>query len=281
MHEASEGKCQKLTDDAIDMQDRNDILKKNFWQDGITNADDTISFEAKCDEFENYCSAISDPFLQYFNRRLRKHLKSKVNEPVRDTLISENWTNNNCESINHVLKQTVDWKSKPLTEFVELVEEIVVGQFKDLRGGLIGTGEFRLAESHKQFQTTKTDWITMTEQQKMNLFRRYRKFIAKDSDLVVSTDGQSTVVAPKTNGRKPGLQRNRKINIRTTTIAKKTKNSQLDWVWLCIWKRMSVFFCNFNRGKAILRRESLCRVTSAEVAKYCFGLSWGGGKKRA
>ena len=68
-------------------------------------------------------------FLQYFNRRLKKHLKSKVNEPVRDALISENWTNNNCESINHVLKQTVDWKSKPLTEFVELVEEIVVGQF--------------------------------------------------------------------------------------------------------------------------------------------------------
>ena len=75
---------------------------------------------------------------------------------------------------------------------------------------------------------TKTDWITMTEQQKTNLFRRYRKFIAKDSDLVVSTDGQSTVVAPKTNGRKPGPQRKRKINIRTTTIAKKTKNSQLD-----------------------------------------------------
>ena len=118
---------QKLTDDAIDMQDRNDTLRKMFGQDGITNADDTISFDAKCDEFENFCSAISDPFLQYFNRKLKKHLKSKVNEPVRDALISENWTNNNCESINYVLKQTVDWKAKPLTEFVELVEEIVVG----------------------------------------------------------------------------------------------------------------------------------------------------------
>ena len=118
---------QKWTDDALHMQDKNDILRKMFGQDGITNADDTISFAAKCDEFEGNCSAIFNPFLQYLNRRLKKHLNSKVNEPVRDALISENWTNNNCESINHVLKQTVDWKSKPLTEFVELVEEIAVG----------------------------------------------------------------------------------------------------------------------------------------------------------
>ena len=57
---------QKLTDDATDMQDRNDILKKIFGQDGITNTDDTISFDAKCDEFENYCSAISDLFFAVF-----------------------------------------------------------------------------------------------------------------------------------------------------------------------------------------------------------------------
>ena len=106
---------------------------------------------------------------------------------------------------------------------MELVEEIVVGQFKDLRGALIGTGEFRLADTHGHFKRTKTDWITMTEQQKTNLFRRYRKFVAKDTGLVVSSDGQSTVVAPKTNGRKPGPQRKRKINIRTTTIVKKVK----------------------------------------------------------
>ena len=215
---------QKLTDDAVDVQNRTDILRKIFGQDGIANADDTISFEAKCDDFQNYCSEISVPFLGYFNGRLKMHLKTKVNEPVRDSLISENWTNNNCESINHLLKQTVNWKAKPLTEFVELVEEIVVGQFKDLRGALIGTGEFRLADTHGHFKTTKTDWITMTEQQKTHLFRRYRKFVAKDTGLVVSSDGQSTVVAPKTNGRKPGPQRKRKINIRTTTIAKKVKN---------------------------------------------------------
>ena len=108
---------------------------------------------------------------------------------------------------------------------MELVEEIVVGQFKDLRGALIGTGEFRLADTHKHFQSTKTDWITMSEQQKTNLFRRFRKHVAKDSELAVSADGCSTVVVPRTNGRKPGPQRKRKINIRTTTIAKKTKTA--------------------------------------------------------
>lgn len=108
-------------------------------------------------------------------------------------------------------------------EFVDLVQAVVVGQFKELRGALLGTGELRLADSHKHFETSKTEWIQMSEQQKTNLFKRYRKYVAKNSDLVVSSDGQSTVVAPRTNGLKPGPQRKRKINIKTTTVPKKKK----------------------------------------------------------
>lgn len=216
----TENARQKLTDDAVSVIDRNTILKKIFGSEGIADANDTICFEAKCDDFESYCSEISETFVKYFHDRLKGHLKFKVNEPTRNDMIERKWTNNNCESVNHVLKQTVDWKTRPLTDFIERVRELIEGQFKELRSALLGTGEFRLADSHTQFLTTKTDWICMTDEQQTNLFKRYRKFVAKDDRYVVSTDGQSTVVAPRTNGRKPG-QRKRKINVRTVSIKSK------------------------------------------------------------
>ena len=119
--------------------------------------------------------------------------------------------------MNHVLKQTItcNWKSRPLTELVYLVQDIVVGQYEKLRSALVvATGEFEMAASHKQFQTSTTE---------------------RNDNKAISTNGtentlhatqvlwQLTVAAPKTNGRKPGPHRKRKINIKTSTLSKKTK----------------------------------------------------------
>jgi len=43
------------------------------------------------------------------------------------------WMNDNCESFNHILKQTVDWKSKGLTKFAQLTHTLVIGQFKEVK----------------------------------------------------------------------------------------------------------------------------------------------------
>ena len=151
---------------------------------------------------------------------MKEPLKTKVNEPVRKNMISADWTNNNCESINHVLKQAVDWKSKSLVELVSILEKLVNGQHSDLRGALVGTGEFRLAGTHRQFQSTKTDWVSKTNAQRQKLYRKFRKFVATDDGVLTSTDGQTEIIAPRTHGRKPG-QRKRGINERTRTNKRK------------------------------------------------------------
>ena len=53
--------------------------------------------------------------------------------------------------MNHVLKQATDWKKKSLTKIVELIQNVVCGQFKELRAALIRTGELSLADTNKQF----------------------------------------------------------------------------------------------------------------------------------
>lgn len=146
---------QKLIDDAITLNDRKAILNKIFGNGGIIESEDSICFEELCDQLEMHCSKISENFVRYFKSRLRPQLKAKATEPANLDRIDSHWTNNNCESINHILKQAVDWKSKPLVQLVETLQNLVKGQFQDLRSALIGPGEYRLAESHKQFQVTK------------------------------------------------------------------------------------------------------------------------------
>ena len=211
---------QKLLDDAVDKTERKDILDRIYGKDGILHADDTICFEEKCNELEEHSSQISNKFQKYFTGRLKTLLKQKVNEPVRHEKVPENWTNNNCESLNHVLKQAIDWRSKPLTELVDILQDLATGQFKDLRSAMLGTGEYRLAESHSQFRMTKTEWINKTDAQRNKAFKKFRTFVPFQRNIMTSTDGQSDIVAPRTLGKKLNQQK-RKINARTRTNKKR------------------------------------------------------------
>ena len=63
-------------------------------------------------------------------------------------------------------------------------------------------------------------WANKTSDEKLRLFRHFRKHEVKKERLVKSTDGQSEVVAPRTKGQKIG-QRKRPRTERTTTVPAK------------------------------------------------------------
>ena len=123
-------------------------------EDGIINANDAVCFEEKCEEVEQLSQSIS----RSFQKRIKEKLNKKRQEPEGIAKTDRQWTNNNCESLNHVLKQTIDWKSQPLMDPIESVKERMESQFKELRrsivgppssltalpwfGGLIRTGDF-------------------------------------------------------------------------------------------------------------------------------------------
>ena len=216
-----ENVSRKLKDDALSRKDQTAILQKIFDKGGILDADDPVCFEEKCDALVAFCDGTPCKFSQYFNGRLRGLLKKKVNEPMRRDLIHEDWTNNNCESINHVLKQLIDWRAKSLTVLVKTVQEHVVGQFGELRSAMVGSGNYRLADNFTHFFVSKTEWVEKSVEQRNRLYRKFRAFIPGRDHLLLSTDGCNEIVAPKTRGKKP-CQRKRQINERTTT-SKKSK----------------------------------------------------------
>ena len=108
-----------------------------------------------------------------------------------------------------MLKQTINWKSQPLTEFIESMQGLVDTQYKDLRRALFGAGQYRLADSHAQFQLTRTEWAAKTIVEHYKLFTRFRKYVEKDGRLVTASDGRTTVVGPRTMGKnRPDQKKN-------------------------------------------------------------------------
>lgn len=82
-------------------------------------------------------------FLTYFRRNLVPVLDENINTVLNSSALQAGWTNNNCESINNVLKMAVDWKPQALPTLVETLREIIKGQYVDVRRALIGRGDYR------------------------------------------------------------------------------------------------------------------------------------------
>lgn len=209
---------QKLVDDCIDKESRQTILDLIFGDEGLVTADDSICFDVKSEEIETRLRD-STKFSNYFEKKLKPNLKNKVQKPLSSGLIENVWTNNNSESLNHVLKQAIDWKSKPLLDLIDILTSLIEAQYKGMRRALVSIGQFRLADSHQQFQMSKTVWASKTTDERDRHYKRLRSFRPKDKKTVTSTDGLTTIVKPRSLGKKLG-QRKRKVNERTQTIKK-------------------------------------------------------------
>lgn len=206
-----------LTDGPGTVTDQSGMLNKKYGADGPV--DDSICFDNEGDN----CDNMSEKFLDFFQKRLKTNIKLKETNAIRFDEIDDMWSNTNYESVNQLLKGTNGWKPKMLTEFVQLTYDIVTGQFRDLKSAFLCIGEFRLADSHRQFQCSKKEWLKMTDQQRADFFRRFRCSSELDAHNITSTDNETIVAAQKTLRRKPD-KRKRKITKQTNTInAKKCK----------------------------------------------------------
>lgn len=217
---------QKLTDDCIDKVDRNSFLEDIFEDNGLIHADDVICYEAKWEEIEEKSKGISAKFHRYCVNKLKNTMLQVWEEHALPGNLNNNWTNNNCESLNHVLKRSVDWKSKPLLDLVTILKDIADVQYKDMLRSLVAMGQYRVADSHKHFQLSKTAWISKTSDERDRLFKRFKAYQPPDKGTVTSTDGNINVIKPRSLGKKIG-QRKRKINERTTTF-KRTRTQDLE-----------------------------------------------------
>ena len=125
------------------------------------------------------------------------------------------WTNNACESLNHILKQCVQWRPNKLPDLIQKLQKLVDAHYVDADRAMLGSGDFVLRLEYSRHRVTLQDWRRMTSAQRQKAQDQCFRMRTRNN-TVTSTDGTLTVNSAPTAGRKPH-QRKRPAAEKTTT----------------------------------------------------------------
>jgi len=138
----------------VAQEQREKVISLVFGSDGLTSAADETTFESRV------CSLLS--FVRQSNVDIVAYLQERIIPKLLNnfTVISGNkniakhaWNNNNCESVNNLLKRSIDWKPARVMDLVDHIHDIVKLQYSDLRRSLFGQGNYQLAASFSRHYT--------------------------------------------------------------------------------------------------------------------------------
>ena len=99
-----------------------------FGPDGISKSDEELILEyriAKAEEL--WRKMVTNPKqIPYFMKKIAPKFRTNLETSRRFAWVAElgDFTNNNCESINSVLKAVVEWKTQPLSTLVSLLKQV-------------------------------------------------------------------------------------------------------------------------------------------------------------
>ena len=134
-----------LTSIGVATKIRENILCCLFGADSLEMAGDEEAFDNRVAELMQYLRQQNIDAVDYIQNRIIPKIANNCRMKWAESWIGQQqWTNNNCESANHVLKMAVDWKPKRLTDLVDHLRDLVRLQFSDLKRSLCGLGEFQL-----------------------------------------------------------------------------------------------------------------------------------------
>ena len=121
-------------------------------------------------------------FLSYFTKQV-----APVYGPGIEKDLTQ-WTNNNCESINHILKLDAKWTPATTPELIEMLHQVTVLHFRDFRRALYGEGNYRLVKRlKKRYSISKESWRKFSESEKDEKFRKCLENKQKVANVVKST----------------------------------------------------------------------------------------------
>ena len=142
---------------------------------------------------------------------------------IRDNVVAGHagWTNNNCESVNHVIKQYTQWRPQQLPDLINKLRDLVRGQYTEADRALCGRGDLQLVRTHAKHRIDIESWKSMSAAQRQKASDAcFRQTIVVPSST--STDNTLTVPTTPGAGKKPH-QRKRQRNERAVKISMATR----------------------------------------------------------
>ncbi|KAK7469738.1 hypothetical protein BaRGS_00036269 [Batillaria attramentaria] len=212
--------CKRFLTEKVGMArpERIAVLEKIFGTSGLSSLETRGDFDLKCLELTNEFRDTCPEFVRYFGN-LTEKLFDHVIVPRRTSRwLPVDWTNNITESMNHVIKNRINWTPQKLPDLIDSLHTLVQVQYADARRALRGMGNFMLAPwMFREHAITESQWCRKTACEKEALFKRFLRGQCKQSTVMISTDGRLSIPMPRqTLARKPG-QKKRIRATRTVT----------------------------------------------------------------
>ena len=153
----------------------------------------------------------------YCQKRLQDLIINSVVKPHAQYGLNPTWTNNNAECINHVLKQSVDWKKKSSLQLIKVLERLLFLQVSHMTRVLFGCGDFALAESWKSYYSiSKNAWFgraAVARRRKVSNFWLYGQ--PSPSKTTKSLDGKLKLHYNPWSGKKPDQKKGKPNSTRS------------------------------------------------------------------
>ena len=199
-----------------------------FGENGLTESTDIDTYTSRAANIRQVAaekdqSVTGKSFSNYLESRLLPLLLKHVVEPSIAGKIDAHWTNNNCESANHILKSATKWKQSAMPDFIKTLFDIVRSERNEMCRAIRGMGNYKLTDKFAHHYVDIDTWGAMSKAVKD---KRESKFLNErgrpSGNQCVSTDGTRLIPFTPNAGKKKG-QRKRKLSERTRTPVSKRR----------------------------------------------------------
>lgn len=191
------------------------LIDAAFGSDGLSHSTDETTYDVAL-------NAITTTILPKLPAKLQQYFCSDVEPLLRNNVVvgCGGWTNNACESINHVLKLRTQWRLTHLPDLIEKLRSLVSAQFKEADRALLGVGDLTLRPEYARHRITIGVWKTMTDRQRQRAVDACFK-LQLPTETSTSTDGDFHCTYRSCAGKK--LNQRKRPRAERTHTAKKPR----------------------------------------------------------
>ncbi|WAR31703.1 hypothetical protein MAR_034245 [Mya arenaria] len=157
----------------------------------VVGSDDEQALRKSIQRLETVQHLVSEQaagFLPYLNGRIVSLIKNHVHIPKRVRNIDSNWTNNNAESMNNLLKIGTNHKVEDMTDLIDIIYRIVQSMYKDVEKSIVSMGNYKLTQPYEHHKMSVDAWCQKTEQGRKGILAKfYRDKIGVQKPLLRPT----------------------------------------------------------------------------------------------
>ena len=137
---------------------------------------DRTEFEVACSNVTKQWNKFFPALTAYLNSRMFQLLRDKVWQMRPNFATGNRWTNNNSESVNHILKIKTEWKLKKLPALIDLIYQLIMSHYTDVEKALLNIGPYCLNKRYQQFKLSTKAYYEKSKIERDSHFRKFMKY---------------------------------------------------------------------------------------------------------